>query len=200
MTQRMSRRGMTIVSLAAAGLMWAGAAQADEIPVEVLAAPCAGCHGVEGSSMGPATPTIAGMSVDYFTYSMESYADGARPSTVMQRVAKGYSQDQFKQLAEYFAKQPFKRIEQPVDAALAKKGDALQRKYCADCHEQDGKVGDGTGVLAGQMLPYMEWSVADFRNGDREMERRQAREFRKLEAAEGDEGFAAILNFYASQQ
>lgn len=202
MTQFPPRGGKTLTALALAGLMFtaAGAAQAEDLSTVVLVAPCAGCHGPEGSSLGPAAPTIAGLSKDYFVYSMEEYANGNRPATVMGRIAKGYSKEDFARMADYFTGKEFKRISQPVEEDLVKQGGELAQTYCADCHEQDGRVGDGTGILAGQMLPYMQWAVEDFRSGAREMERRQARMFQKLEATEGADAFNAIVNFYASQQ
>ena len=200
MKQTPPLRGTLLASAAVAGLTMAAAPASAEIPVEVLARPCAGCHGVDGSSMGPATPTIAGMSKDYFEWSMESYVDGHRPNTVMSRIAKGYTEEQVSRMADYFNAQPFQRIDQPFDKKLAERGAEIARTYCSDCHEQQGRESEGAGILAGQMLPYMEWSTTDFLSGDRDMERRQARAFRKLEAAEGREGFSAALNFYASQR
>ena len=87
----------------------------------MLANTCAGCHGTDGVSSGPATPTIAGMSTEYFIDMMEAYKSDEYPSTVMGLIAKGYSEDEIETLAKYFAELPFVTQEQSVDAAKSEK-------------------------------------------------------------------------------
>ncbi|MBF0371924.1 MAG: cytochrome c4 [Alphaproteobacteria bacterium] len=163
----------------------------------MLSNACAGCHGTDGTSAGPATPTIANLSVEYFVEMMKGYKAGTRPSTVMARIAKGYSDEEIQAMAGYFQQRPFGRPEQVVDAAKVKTGKSLAKKYCESCHEDEGKVGEGVGVLAGQKLPYMQYSVSDFLDGKRQMEKRQAKKFEELKADHGDAGFEAVLNYYA---
>jgi len=40
---------------------------------QMLSDTCAGCHGTDGNSGGPATPTIAGISEEYFVEIMQGY-------------------------------------------------------------------------------------------------------------------------------
>jgi len=174
-----------------------GSAHAQASP-EMLANTCAGCHGTDGSSGGPATPTIASLSIDYFVMSMKDYKAGKRPSTVMARIAKGYSDDDITAMAKHFQTMPFKRPGQAVDADKAKAGKALAKKYCESCHEDEGKVGEGVGVLAGQMLPYLQYSMVDFLSGKRETEKRQKAKFDALmKDTGGDAAFQPILHYYA---
>lgn len=82
------------------------------IPFSVIAEPitkgamlsitCAGCHGTDGKSTG-AIPSIAGKSADYIEKAMLDFKAEKRPSTVMSRHAKGYSDEEIKLIAEYFA-------------------------------------------------------------------------------------------------
>lgn len=176
----------------------ASGASAQAVNAEMLANTCAGCHGADGSSNGPATPTIASLSTDYFVMSMKDYKSGKRPSTVMSRIAKGYSDDDIAAMAKYFQSKPFARPGQTVDAAKAKQGKTLAKKYCESCHEDEGKIGEGVGVLAGQMLPYMQFSTVDFVSGKREMEKRQKAKFDALMKEQGGaEAFEPILHYYA---
>ena len=64
----------------------------DEARAKMLSYTCAGCHGTDGVSVGPASPTLAGMAEDTFTDAMETFKLGERPSTIMERIAKGYSE------------------------------------------------------------------------------------------------------------
>ena len=68
----------------------------------MLSITCAGCHGTDGKSAG-AIPSIAGKSADYISKAMLDFRDDKRPSTVMMRHAKGYSDEEIKLIAEYFA-------------------------------------------------------------------------------------------------
>lgn len=165
---------------------------------EAMAATCAGCHGPGGSSFGPVTPTIASLSIDYFVMSMKDYRDGKRPATVMDRIAKGYSDNDIAEMAKYFQKQKFERHPQKTDAEKVKAGKGLAKKYCESCHEDEGRIAEGVGMLAGQWLPYMEFSVQDFVSGKRQMERRQKAKFDELIRDKGEGAFIDILHYYAS--
>ncbi|MQX38293.1 c-type cytochrome [Roseospira navarrensis] len=202
MTTRARGWGGTTLSAAlllAGGLALAAPAQAAEMDVEVMAGACTFCHGTDGNGVGAAIPSISGLPVEQFEYMMTSYQEDANPSTVMGRIARGYTDDQITALAEYFGSKPFERLPQPwINVAMIPEGKELAAEYCESCHENEGREGEGVGILAGQKLYYMEFSVDDFLNEHREMERRQARKFRDLMDAQGREGFTKILNYYAS--
>lgn len=85
--------GSMLVATALAGSPGQGA---------VLGAACAGCHGTDGRSPGP-IPPIHGRSADFIRASMEDFRSGKRPSTVMGRHAKGYTDEEIALIAEYFA-------------------------------------------------------------------------------------------------
>jgi len=68
----------------------------------MLSITCAGCHGTDGKSAGT-IPSIAGKSADYISKAMLDFRDDKRPSTVMKRHAKGYSDEEIKLIADYFA-------------------------------------------------------------------------------------------------
>ena len=69
-----------------------------------LAASCAACHGTNGHSAG-GTPVLAGMDKALFIGSMTDFKSGARPATVMHQHAKGYTEEEFSLLADFFAVQ-----------------------------------------------------------------------------------------------
>ena len=73
---------------------------------EMLAQTCAGCHGTQGYLENNAFMPLAGMSVTHFTNAMNSFANGSRPSTVMGPLAKAFSAEEIKAMAEYFAQFP----------------------------------------------------------------------------------------------
>jgi cytochrome c553 len=72
-----------------------------------LAATCANCHGTNGQARGDMKP-LAGVSADKIVAALADYKSGAQPSTIMGQLAKGYSDDQIKAVAAFFAAQPAK--------------------------------------------------------------------------------------------
>jgi len=69
-----------------------------------LTASCAACHGTNGRSVR-GTPILAGMDKKSFVVQMKDFKSGARPATVMHQHAKGYSDEEFEKMAEFFAEQ-----------------------------------------------------------------------------------------------
>lgn len=100
---------MTTRALAAIGaaLVLAGGAHAqDALYVRSLAASCAQCHGTDGHPVsGSALPALAGRSREDLLAQLKAFKAGTRASTIMQQLARGYSDAQLEQLAGYFAAQ-----------------------------------------------------------------------------------------------
>lgn len=71
-----------------------------------LAATCANCHGTLGKSVkDPGVPGLAGRPSAYLVEQMQAFKTGTREATIMHQIAKGYTDDQIKQMADYFALQ-----------------------------------------------------------------------------------------------
>ena len=77
-------------------------APAQEMPL-ALALSCAACHGTDGKSPG-AIPTIDGRSAKETKEALTGFKNGTRPATVMNRLAKGYTDREIDALADYFSK------------------------------------------------------------------------------------------------
>ena len=163
----------------------------------MLADTCVGCHGPEGSSVGPAIPSIAGVSAEYFNTVMKEYKDGTRYGTIMDRIAKGYTDEEIALMGDYFAKQEMVRYPQQLDAAQVEAGAKLYDKSCSKCHDEYGALADDdAGILAGQWMPYLTYTMEDFTAGKREMPKKMKKKVEKLSSSELD----ALLQFFASQQ
>ncbi|MCB1734544.1 MAG: NapC/NirT family cytochrome c [Gammaproteobacteria bacterium] len=81
----------------------------------VMASQCFGCHGVDGISAGPATPSIAGLPHDSLRDSMRDMRSGKQPSTIMGRLLTGLSDADIDALANYFSRLPDLRPAQIAD-------------------------------------------------------------------------------------
>lgn len=176
----------------------AGAAQVSADPsASMMANTCAGCHGTDGKSVGPASPNLAGMSVPYFTDTMLAFKEADRGATIMGRIAKGYTDEQIEAMAGHFAALPVYKAPQEVDAALVERGAKIYDSSCEKCHDEKGALpDDDSGILAGQWLPYLTYAMEDFRGGHRDMPKKMKK---KVDAL-SDADIEAVLNFFASQQ
>jgi sulfide dehydrogenase cytochrome subunit len=187
----------TLALILSSGLLL-GAGQLSAAPTAtMLADTCAGCHGTDGASAGPATPNIAGLSEIYFTDTMLAFKSGERASSVMGRIAKGYPEEEIKLMAGFFAKMPIAITQQKTDAAKVAAGEKLYPKNCSKCHDENGTLADDdSGIMASQWLPYLQYSMEDFKAGSREMAKKMKKKVDKLSDAE----LEALLQFFASQQ
>lgn len=91
--------------LVLSGFFMASAQAEDFSPrqVEVLAGSCANCHGTEGRLVG-AVPAIAQRPASILESQLLAFKrDEASRATVMNRIAKGYTEAELRALAHYFA-------------------------------------------------------------------------------------------------
>jgi cytochrome c553 len=84
----------------------ASAQDAAALNTRSLAASCSACHGTDGRAIaGSAVPGLAGMAAGQLVERLKAFQRGERPSTVMQQIARGYSDAQIERLAAFFAAQ-----------------------------------------------------------------------------------------------
>jgi cytochrome c553 len=94
------------ISLLALAPIPSRAADAQALYVQGLAATCANCHGTQGKAQKDASvPGLAGLKADYIVEQMQAFKSGTRAATIMHQIAKGFNDEQVKQLADYFAGQ-----------------------------------------------------------------------------------------------
>lgn len=73
-----------------------------------LAATCANCHGTDGQARGE-MKTLAGVPADRLLKMVGDFRSGQQPATIMHQIAKGYTDEQMRLIAAYFAAQPAKK-------------------------------------------------------------------------------------------
>jgi cytochrome c553 len=93
--------------------LWAVVALTASLPAQAqdvnlarnLAATCANCHGTNGQAKGDMKP-LAGLSAEKIIAMVADFKSGAQPATIMHQIAKGYTDEQIRLVAGYFAAQP----------------------------------------------------------------------------------------------
>jgi sulfide dehydrogenase cytochrome subunit len=187
-------------ALLISGMAFAGSSMAGDASSEALSYTCAGCHGTNGASVGPASPSLAGMSKVYIEDSMKAFKSGDRESTIMGRIAKGYDDDDFAKMGDFFAAQKMHMAAQQA-GGMAGKGKDIHDKYCDKCHEDYGtSPDDDSGQLSGQWATYLKYSLEDAMDGSRDVGKKMMKQLKKMHKKEGDAGVQALVDFYASQK
>ena len=86
-----------------AGVLLAGSPVPAADP-QVLASGCSGCH-TASNTLTTAIPRIRGQSQADIADALRAYRAGQWPATVMDRIAKGLTDEEITQLAAYFSRQ-----------------------------------------------------------------------------------------------
>ena len=102
--RRRAAAALVLLAAVAAPASWAQDANLGRS----LAATCANCHGTNGNARGD-MKSLAGMSAARTVATMADFKSGAQPATIMHQIAKGYSDEQIKLVAAYFAAQQPKK-------------------------------------------------------------------------------------------
>jgi len=90
------------VTIGALLLALPAAAQPSGPTGQAMAQTCYVCHGPAGRS-APPIPSLARVPADILRGRMMEFRTGQLPSTVMARIAKGYSDEQITAIADYLA-------------------------------------------------------------------------------------------------
>ncbi|MEE8119083.1 MAG: c-type cytochrome [Gammaproteobacteria bacterium] len=151
-------------------------ADGDAAAGQQKAAVCAACHGVDGNSINPEWPKLAGQHASYFIQQLEYFAlpaDSlrARVNPLMSAQAVALSQQDREDLAAYYASQTIQTG--AADPGQLAKGERLYRggnletgvSACTACHGPTGNGNEASGypTLAGQHATYVEAQLRAYR-------------------------------------
>jgi sulfide dehydrogenase cytochrome subunit len=79
-------------------------AAAQAAPPPPGAASCSGCH-ASGAGVATSVPRLAGRAPGEIVVAMQAFRTGKRPATVMDRIAKGFSDEETAVIAAWLAAQ-----------------------------------------------------------------------------------------------
>ncbi|MES9939552.1 MAG: c-type cytochrome [Candidatus Thiodiazotropha sp. 6PLUC2] len=194
----MTIRKIRLLAISAA-LILSGTLYAEGVRTpSMLANTCAGCHGTLGASAGDLMPIIGGMEKEFLQTILLEYKTGERDSTIMGRIAKGYSDSELKAIASFMADQEWVSSPVKTNSKMVSMGKKIHDKQCKTCHEENGRVQeDDAPRLAGQWpeytLHYLQWCHS---KGKRCQPRKMGTRVMKLSEKE----LKAMAEFYASEK
>lgn len=89
--------------VAALALLVTTTTHADALQIEVMAGGCANCHGTDGRLAG-SVPPLAGRDQAFLESRLLAFKHEEVPgTTIMDRIAKGFSDEELAALAEHYA-------------------------------------------------------------------------------------------------
>jgi len=132
---------------------------------------CAHCHGTDGNSTSSAYPSLAGQTREYLYRQIKAFKEGSRKNSMMSPAAVVLSDDDMRDLADYFSSQTLARSSAKTDPAVIEQGKQLAIKaQCTACHQANFKGLNEFPRLSRQKYPYLVKQMKDFRDGVRPSE------------------------------
>lgn len=171
------RKALLASAIVAAGAGYAvlGMSGSSDAKVQGLVTEtCASCHGVDGNSLVPEFPKLAGQQQVYLSREMADYKEGRRHSEVMAPMVASLSEEDIAKLAAYYAAQEPApgTVTKPDLLALGKRiyleGNTKSGvPSCDGCHEENGEGSKKFPRVAGQHTAYLLDQISQYATGKR---------------------------------
>jgi cytochrome c553 len=159
-------------------LGWSGSALAagSKEAGQTKAATCSACHGLDGNSVNPEWPNLAGQHASYIIKQVRQFRAGQRQNVLMSPMAAILQDQDIEDVAAYFSSQTLRPTGE-TDPAKFKLGERVYRAgsisgkvpACAGCHGPDGS-GNPAAVyprIGGQHAAYAAIQLRNFKSGTR---------------------------------
>jgi cytochrome c553 len=166
-----------LASAAVLGMMAASAAWSagDATKGQAKSTTCFACHGMNGNSVNPEWPSLAGLGAGYIEEQLRNFKAGKRSNPIMTPNAMPLSDDDMADIAAYFATQRNTGLE--ADPSYWKAGELLYRAgdknrnipACMACHGPAGRGAEAAKfpALRGQHSVYIVKQLTDYASGAR---------------------------------
>lgn len=142
---------------------------------KALSATCAACHSVDGNSVNPVWPKLAGQHASYLLKQLIEFKEGKRVNAQMAPMVASLSEEDMSDLAAYFSNQKIKHG--TANPELIESGEKIYRAgdaengvpACMACHGPAGKGNPGAlyPALAGQHANYTVIQLKAFKAEER---------------------------------
>lgn len=127
---------------------------------------CAACHGADGNSPLPNSPSLASQPKVFLENQLIVIREGLRVIPQMTGLLDGVSDKDISAMAQHFATQQLKSQPGEKNSDQLGRGRVLaQKMYCASCHLTSYEGRDQMPRLAGQREDYLVHSMMQFKTG-----------------------------------
>jgi cytochrome c553 len=150
-----------LMAIAAFALLPAAASA--QTPAEKAVA-CAACHGVDGNSVAPQFPNLAGQTSRYLYLQLKDFKEGRRKDPLMSPMAVNLTKKDMQELADHFSKQQAKPSDHKVESEKVTNGKKVaDAALCTMCHLGGFSGQNEIPRVAGQHYDYIVKQLKDFR-------------------------------------
>jgi cytochrome c553 len=166
---------------------------------------CAACHGENGISINPEWPNLAGQHKRYIIQQLKAFQKGTvRNAPTMTAVVPNLTNQDIKDLAEYYAKLPSAKNDLPFRDL--KRGEQLYRQgdfkkhitACIACHGPQGNGNEQAGfpALSGQNSAYTVQQLLAFKTTRRQTDLNSI--MRDISARMDEDDMHAVADYIAN--
>jgi cytochrome c553 len=140
---------------------------ADLAAGKALAESCTGCHGGDGISETPKTPSLAGQPDEFTQWQLIYFRSGARKDQAMQPIAESLEARDIRNVGAYFASLSPPKAPSAQDPRVEAGAKLAAEHRCAFCHGEHYEGNKAVARLAGQREDYLYKALGDFKSGAR---------------------------------
>ena len=148
---------------------------------QAKSATCGACHGMDGNSLSPEWPNLAGQHAAYIERQLKAFKAGERKNDLMSPMAMILSDEDMADLAAYFAAQKARGGE--TEPSKLAPGQRVYRAgnvskgvmACAGCHGPNGRGNPlaGFASIQGQHATYVAAQLRAYKSGARQTDPNQ---------------------------
>jgi cytochrome c553 len=168
---------------------------------QLKSATCGACHGMDGNSLNPEWPNLAGQHAGYIEKQLRAFKSGERKNDLMSPMAMILSDEDMADLAAYFATQKARGGEaEPSKLALGERvyrAGNVQKGLiaCAGCHGPKGSGNPlaGYASIQGQHAVYVANQLRAYKSGARATDPNQM--MRNVAALLSEEEIDAVASY-----
>lgn len=188
--------GMTAANLVnATGNVEAGKTKASTV--------CIACHGLDGNSVNPEWPSIAGQHEKYTAKQIKAFRAGERTNVLMSPIALTLTDQDIEDVAAYFATQKIKGLEAAkskveLGQKLYRAGNADSKiPACFACHGPNGRGNPEAGYpsIRSQHATQVALQLKAYRSGERKTDKNQNEMMRTVAAKLTDDQIDAVAQY-----
>ena len=170
---------------------------------QAKAVPSTACHGIDGNSIAPIWPNLAGQHASYLIRQLEAYQSGERQDPLMTALVSPLSAEDIADLAAYYATLP--SIQRGADPELVELGQRIYRSglpergvaACIACHGPSGR-GNPLAmfpVVRGQHAAYTVTTLHAYATGDRRSDSSVNEMMRDIAASLQEDEIQAVASY-----
>jgi len=129
---------------------------------------CAACHGPDGNSVIPGTPSLSGQPAQFIATQLIMFRIGNRKDPQMSPMAANLTNADVNDLSAYYTAQPVTppaRVTAPENAAAGRR--LTEQHHCVSCHGPALKGQQHIPRLAGQQIEYLRAQLRGFKASTR---------------------------------